>query len=215
MGELVDHGQALELLPVGARIEDEVVGPNVICCSRRQRPGSAGRQAPPRTLTRQPEAGLPPDTTCPIYAHRLALTTQEDPDPPVAVARILRRQSAHRAEHRRVLLRLPKAIAQGRSRYSEQPTGAPLRYPAFADQANLIAAHLWAHHFFRFTSRITSSSRSRSASRRLSLAFSDSSDLPGFFGRLISGKMALQREGRADEKESIQRRANGCDLARS
>jgi hypothetical protein len=39
-------------------------------------------------------------------------------------------------------------------------------------------------------------------------------DLPGFFGRLISGKMALRREGRADEKESIQRRANGGDLAR-
>ena len=41
------------------------------------------------------------------------------------------------------------------------------------------------------------------------------SDLPGFFGRLISGKMALRREGRADEKESIQRRANGRDPARS
>ena len=38
------------------------------------------------------------------------------------------------------------------------------------------------------------------------------SDLPGFFGRLSSGKMALRREGRADEKESIQRRADGGDL---
>lgn len=30
-------------------------------------------------------------------------------------------------------------------------------------------------------------------------------DLPGFFDRLISGKMALRREGRADEKEPIHR----------
>ena len=43
----------------------------------------------------------------------------------------------------------------------------------------------------------------------------DRNNLPGFFGRLISGKMALRREGRADEKESIQRRANGRDPARS
>ena len=39
-------------------------------------------------------------------------------------------------------------------------------------------------------------------------------DLPDFFGRLISGKMALQPKGRADEKEPIQRRADGGDLAR-
>ena len=42
----------------------------------------------------------------------------------------------------------------------------------------------------------------------------EASDLPGFFGRLNSGKMALRREGRADEKESIQRRADGGDFAR-
>jgi hypothetical protein len=38
-------------------------------------------------------------------------------------------------------------------------------------------------------------------------------DLPDLFDHLISGKMALRREGRADEKESIHRRADGCDLA--
>jgi hypothetical protein len=40
------------------------------------------------------------------------------------------------------------------------------------------------------------------------------SDLPGFFGHLISGKMALLREGRADEKKSIHRRVDGRDPAR-
>ena len=37
-GELVDHGEALELLTVGAGVEHEVVGPDVIGYRRRQRP---------------------------------------------------------------------------------------------------------------------------------------------------------------------------------
>jgi hypothetical protein len=37
-------------------------------------------------------------------------------------------------------------------------------------------------------------------------------DLPGFFGPVISGKMALRRRG-ADEEEPIHRRADGGDPA--
>src|SRR5690606_2855130 len=37
-GELVDHGQALHLLAVGAGVEDEVVGPDAVRTARRQWP---------------------------------------------------------------------------------------------------------------------------------------------------------------------------------
>src|SRR5690606_28293888 len=37
-GELVDHGQALDLLAIGAGVEDEVVGPDAVRTARRQWP---------------------------------------------------------------------------------------------------------------------------------------------------------------------------------
>ena len=36
-GELIDHGQALDLLAIGAGVEDEVVGPDAVRAARRQR----------------------------------------------------------------------------------------------------------------------------------------------------------------------------------
>ena len=44
LGELVGHGQALELLAVGAAVEHEVVGPHLV----RPRSAPAGAAAPPR-----------------------------------------------------------------------------------------------------------------------------------------------------------------------
>lgn len=40
-----------------------------------------------------------------------------------------------------------------------------------------------------------------------------STDVPGFVGPVVSGKMALHREGRADEKEPIHRGADGRGAA--
>ena len=37
-GELVDHGEALELVPVGASIVNEVVGPHLVWAYGRQWP---------------------------------------------------------------------------------------------------------------------------------------------------------------------------------
>jgi len=45
------------------------------------------------------------------------------------------------------------------------------------------------------------------------LAPGKSGDLPDFFGPIISGKMALRKEGRADEKEPFHRRADRCHAA--
>ena len=56
VGEFVDHRQTLELLAVGAGIEHEVVGPDVIGGPRRQRARPTGGNAPARTFARQAAA---------------------------------------------------------------------------------------------------------------------------------------------------------------
>lgn len=168
VGELVDHRQTLELLAVGAGVEYEIVGPDLVRGDWRQRTGSACGNPTPRTFARQAESGMTPQTASAIDTHTESFSTQEDPNPPIAVARILGRQPTHRRERRRILAWLAQPIAQCRSRDAQQPARSPLRHAARTHEADLVAAGLRAHHFFRFTSRITSSSRSRSASRRLS-----------------------------------------------
>jgi hypothetical protein len=58
--EIVDDGQALDLLPIGAGIEDEMIRPDVIGGPRRQRSGSRSGNAPAWTSTRQLQPGLAP-----------------------------------------------------------------------------------------------------------------------------------------------------------
>jgi len=60
MRELVDHRQALDLVPIGASIEDEIVGPDVIGGTWRQRAGSRGRDASARSFPRQLQPSLAP-----------------------------------------------------------------------------------------------------------------------------------------------------------
>jgi hypothetical protein len=47
----------------------------------------------------------------PVHAHRMAGTLQEDPNPPIAIARVLTRQLAHRRDRRRIPDRHPRLIA--------------------------------------------------------------------------------------------------------
>ena len=56
---------------------------------KRKRIGVFERKPLPRPLPWQPEPRLPPEPTCPIQSHRMAFPTQEDTNPPIAVARIL------------------------------------------------------------------------------------------------------------------------------
>lgn len=88
MGEFIDDRQALELLAVGAGIEDEVVGPDMIRGHWRQWPG-AGRRTAPRALARQLQAGLAPKAFGSASAHGHAFALQEDADAAIAVAGIL------------------------------------------------------------------------------------------------------------------------------
>src|SRR6476619_3018816 len=175
VGEFVDHGKTLELRAVGAVIGYEVVRPAVVGGSRRQWSRSSRSTAAAWAFARQSQPRLAPEPPCAIDAHGKTFPAQKDTDAAVAITRVLARQPIHRDQHRGVLFGLPQAIAQSRARHVQQPTGTSLRQTAIPQKADLFATPPWAHHFRRFTSRIRSTSRSRSASSRLSLAFSSSS----------------------------------------
>ena len=67
--ELVDDRQALQRAAIGARVEDEVVRPDVIDRRRRQRPRATGRHAAARPLLRHLQRLLPPQAIHAIGAH--------------------------------------------------------------------------------------------------------------------------------------------------
>src|SRR5260221_8045972 len=68
--ELIDHRQTLQLLPVGAGIEHEVIRPHLAHGRCGQRPWAASRYAPPRPLSgylqpmQTPEAAGPVGAPC-------------------------------------------------------------------------------------------------------------------------------------------------------
>ena len=171
-GELVDHGEALQALAVGAVVEQEVVSPDVVRPRGRQRTGTGARRAATWPPSRQLQACKTPEAMRTMSTHVMPLTAQEDPNPPIAVARVLCGQPSHRLQRRRVAFGSHGAVAQRRSGNLEQLAGTPLRQAAFACERDLLAPRLRAHHFRRLISLSVSISRSRSARMRLSFAFS-------------------------------------------
>src|SRR5512134_1340337 len=180
--ELVDDGQAFDLLTVRASVEDEIVGPDEVRARRRKRSRPARGNPAPRTPSRQLQPRFAPQPVGTLPGELVTRATQEDAHAPIAVARILRREPLERLDQRCVLPRHAQDVAQRRARDSDQPTGAPLRQAAFAHERDLLAPRLRAHHFRRLISLSRSMSRSRSASSFLSFAFSASS----VFRRLTS-----------------------------
>ena len=83
-GVLVDDGQALDLLAIGAGVEHEVVGPHEVGAGGRQPTGPRGGEAPPWTPPRQLQSDLPPQPVRPVPAQAMALALQEDADASVA-----------------------------------------------------------------------------------------------------------------------------------
>ena len=95
---------------------------------------------------------------------------QEDPDAAVSVAWILRSETSHRREWRRIAFAAYRSIGQRRTRNVEQLASTPLRRAPFARERDLLATRPRAHHFRRLISFSVSISRSRSARMRLSFA---------------------------------------------
>ena len=68
-GPFIDDRQALQGLPIGARVEQEVVGPDVVRTSRRRGPRAGGRHASAGALPGHLQLGLPPEAIQPIGTH--------------------------------------------------------------------------------------------------------------------------------------------------
>ena len=133
------------MVAMGTGVEDEVVGPDEVRTERRQGSWPTAGNAPSRPATRELQPGLAPQPMRAMPTELVPLALQEDADPPVAVARILRREQLHRVEHRLVLDRQTQLVGQCGARNVEQPAGASLGQAAFASERNLLAPRLRAH----------------------------------------------------------------------
>ncbi len=118
-GELVDDGQAFDLLAIGAGIEDEVVGPHEVRVGGRQRSGPAGGNPASRTPPRQLQTRLAPEPMGTLLGELVTGPAQEDAHAPVAVARILRREPLERLDERRALRWHAQDVLQRRARDSD------------------------------------------------------------------------------------------------
>src|SRR5690606_33225534 len=133
-----------------------------------------------RALLRQLQPCQAPEPVGALPAHLVTFPAQEDPDAPVAVARVLLVQAFHCLHHRSVLSWHLAFVGQHRSSYPDQLAGPALRVAARHREAHLLDPALRAHHFFRLISLSVSMAISRSATMRLSFAFSASSSRSRF-----------------------------------
>jgi hypothetical protein len=69
---LVHDGEALQLLAIGACIEDEVVGPNMVSTTRRKRPRPTHRHSSPTSPSRDLKPGRAPQPVGAPGAHPVA-----------------------------------------------------------------------------------------------------------------------------------------------
>lgn len=91
-----------DMLAVGARVEYEVERPDVSRHRRRLRPRAMDRHSSTGALARHLQPSKTPQPPGLAGAHRVTLPPQKDLDAVVTITRILRRQDAHRCQHRRV-----------------------------------------------------------------------------------------------------------------
>jgi len=93
--KLIHDRQTLELLPVGAGIEHEVIGPHLAHGRCRQRPWAADCHAAPRPFSGHLQPMQAPKAVRTVSAHRVTASLEEHLDAPVPVARVLRRCRFH------------------------------------------------------------------------------------------------------------------------
>src|SRR5580704_16781142 len=86
--ELIDDGEALELLAVGAGVEYKVIRPYLAHGHRRQWPRPRARYTPARPLFRHLQLVQSPETVSAIRTHRVTAARQEDLDAPIAIPRV-------------------------------------------------------------------------------------------------------------------------------
>src|SRR5579862_3751341 len=97
-----------------------------------------------------------------LGAHVVSFSLQEDPDLPVPVARVLRRERPHVGHHQGISNGEPRLVPQRRAGDRQQGARAAARQAARPSERNLPRARVRLP-FFRVISLSTSISRSRSA----------------------------------------------------
>ena len=106
--------------------------------------GACGRGRPvamrSRTLPRHLQPGGLPQPIGSPETHLVTVATQEDPNAPIAVARVLCRKRRHARQHSRVLLSQPRSIMQSRSTNLDQRASPPLRQPTARRERHLATA---------------------------------------------------------------------------
>jgi hypothetical protein len=91
----VDDRQAFQPLAIRARVDHEIVGPHVISRGGRHWPWAPARDASARPASWHLQLRLTPEPMRAVGAHRMPGAPEEDPNPPIAVARVLRCERAH------------------------------------------------------------------------------------------------------------------------
>src|SRR5450755_3317389 len=95
MRKLINDRQTLQLLPVGAGIEDEIVRPYLAHGGWRQWPRTRTSYTPPCPLFRHLQLVQPPEPMGPIGAHPMSASLHKDLDAPISVPRVLSRELVH------------------------------------------------------------------------------------------------------------------------
>src|SRR5260221_2977827 len=80
--ELIDHRRTLQLLPVGAGIEHEVIRPHLAHGRCGQRPWAASRYAPPRPLSGYLQPMQTPDAVGALRAPCMTPAAPKNPEAP-------------------------------------------------------------------------------------------------------------------------------------
>src|ERR1700710_2724570 len=160
---LVNDRQTLQLVTIGTRIKDEVVAPDSIAHARCKWPGARASDTTSAPFARHLQPRLRPQPAAALLAHDNALATEHDADPSRAEPGIVCGKPPHRLDQKTVLARHLAHVAQVGPADLIQRTRSSLAQPARNCIAGLLAAYLYAHHFFAEISFMTSISRSRSA----------------------------------------------------
>src|SRR5262245_26303673 len=179
---LVHQREPLQGPAIARPVVQEVPRPDVVLVLRGPAHTAVGAAAQPPLfplLSRHFQPLLPPQPVDPLAVDAPALPPQQRPDPPVAVARVLAYQLQHPRHQPPFLLGgFLRWLPLCRALLPQHAAGATLGdAEALLEEAHRLPALRGGHHFFWATSWSSCLSKARSATRRLSRAFSASSSL--------------------------------------
>src|ERR1017187_6675164 len=137
----INYRKTLDLLAIGARIEHEIVRPDLAHVRCRQRAWAMQRHAAAWAFSRHLEPMQLPQPIGSIRAHRMTTTLEEHLDASVAVARILRGKLPHHGHRGRILPRQSRLVVHRGSGNAQQRARSPYRSTPLAYVGDLLTAN--------------------------------------------------------------------------